>query len=454
MSTLIWAVCTVAAIWALAYFRVNRYVWIAGTGLILLVLDWWSGIGSIVSSVLWIVFLAIAVVMAMPGLRRSLVSDRLLGWFRTALPQVSRTEQEALDAGTVWWDGELFSGKPSWAKLLATPQPQLTPEEQAFVDGPVEELCRLCDDWEITHELNNLPEDVAQNGLVKYFINRMNKKWETQRVYFDQEDYKAITDAYWKNYPHRMLSVELSEIQTSEIVERARKEEVTVNSALSVAFAGAQSFVQGEHTYNDSIVMAASLRDRIPKSCGEGMGFYAGGVQLKFRYNHKQNFWDNVRNFHQKASPQFSNKILFKEALTWSYLDPAICEALNFKKIGRLVPEQDPRYEKLFTFSNRDDVVLSILKREKMETFDNIILGTAITNLTRMDFPRKYGKLELDRLFFKPGGAFPLSNINLLLGAVTCSGKLSLILEYSDKNIETGTMEMIKNQAISFLLSA
>ena len=88
-----------------------------------------------------------------------------------------------------------------------------------------------------------------------------------------------------------------------------------------------------------------------------------------------------------------------------------------------------------------------------METFDNIILGTAITNLTRMDFPRKYGELELDRLFFKPGGAFPLSNINLLMGAVTCSGKLSLILEYSDKNIETNTMEMIKNKAISFLLS-
>ncbi len=56
-------------------------------------------------------------------MRRALLSDPLLAWFRKALPQVSQTEQEALDAGTVWWDGELFSGKPDWNKLLAYPKP-------------------------------------------------------------------------------------------------------------------------------------------------------------------------------------------------------------------------------------------------------------------------------------------------------------------------------------------
>ncbi len=160
MSAFIWAACAVAVLWALAYFRVNRFGWLGGTALFLFVLDLWSGIGSVASTLLWIAFLAIGVVMAVPGLRRSLLSDRLLKWFRAALPQVSPTEQEALDAGTVWWDGDLFSGKPSWERLLATPQPRLTEDEQAFLDGPVDELCRLCDDWEITHELNNLPDEV------------------------------------------------------------------------------------------------------------------------------------------------------------------------------------------------------------------------------------------------------------------------------------------------------
>ena len=108
MNTLLWVACAVAAVWALAYFRANRIGWLAGIGIYLLAVDWWSGIGSVGSTALWLVFLAVGVVMLIPGLRRSLVSDRLLKWFRGVMPQVSRTEQEALDAGTVWWT-EKFS---------------------------------------------------------------------------------------------------------------------------------------------------------------------------------------------------------------------------------------------------------------------------------------------------------------------------------------------------------
>ena len=72
-------------------------------------------------------------------------------------PTCRRPEKEAIDAGTVWWDADLFSGKPDWDKLLKTPEPRLSPEEQAFLDGPVEELCAMCDEWEISHEHQDLP---------------------------------------------------------------------------------------------------------------------------------------------------------------------------------------------------------------------------------------------------------------------------------------------------------
>ena len=100
---------------------------------------------------------AAAIVVGVAPLRRRLLSDPMLGWFRKVLPQVSQTEQEALDAGTVWWDGELFSGRPDWKRLLAYPKPTLTAEEQAFLDGPVEQLCAMLDDWQVSHELNDLP---------------------------------------------------------------------------------------------------------------------------------------------------------------------------------------------------------------------------------------------------------------------------------------------------------
>ena len=75
------------------------------------------------------------------------------------LPQMSDTERDALEAGTVWWEGELFRGKPDWKKLLAYPKPTLTAVEQSFMDNEVEEACRLVDDWKVTHELYDLPNE-------------------------------------------------------------------------------------------------------------------------------------------------------------------------------------------------------------------------------------------------------------------------------------------------------
>ena len=169
----------------------------------------------------------------------------------------------------------------------------------------------------------------------------------------------------------------------------------------------------------------------------------------KYKYESNRGFWENARGFHRKVRPLFTNKNLFQDPLMWCYLDPTILEAINFKKLGGLVPEDLSRYQKLSAFSARDDVVLSILKRDKMESLDRIIMGTAVTNLTRMDFPREYGALELDRLIMKPGGAFPLANVNLVLGAVTCAGKLSLLVEYVEENIDTGTMEEIRDRALA-----
>ncbi|HEV7928537.1 MAG TPA: acyl-CoA dehydrogenase, partial [Nitrosospira sp.] len=114
------------------------------------------------SSLFLTLLLIVGVILLAPPVRRALISDRLLKIFRKILPQVSQTEQEALDAGTIWWEGELFSGSPNWYKLLAYPKPKLSPEEKAFLAGPVEELCRMLDEWTITRELHDLPPHVWQ----------------------------------------------------------------------------------------------------------------------------------------------------------------------------------------------------------------------------------------------------------------------------------------------------
>ena len=105
--------------------------------------------------------LAAAVIMLVPFLRRRLISRHVMRFMKAKefLPVISDTEREAIDAGTVWLDAELFSGYPDFAKINSSPYPQLTDAEQAFLDGPVEEVCRLTDDWRI-YRNRDLPANV------------------------------------------------------------------------------------------------------------------------------------------------------------------------------------------------------------------------------------------------------------------------------------------------------
>ncbi len=149
-----------AGAWALAYVRAPLPVWTAAAAGALATATYF-GVPSLPwLALLWLLFGIAAVPLNLPNLRRRLISDRILALFSRVMPAMSETEREALEAGTVWWEAELFSGRPQWKKLLKIPAPVLTAEEQDFIDGPAEELCRMLDDWRISHELRDLPPEV------------------------------------------------------------------------------------------------------------------------------------------------------------------------------------------------------------------------------------------------------------------------------------------------------
>src|SRR3984885_4756614 len=108
---------------------------------------------------LWVLLAGLWLLNLRP-LRKALITRPFMKTYLRRLPSMSQTEKEALEAGTVWWDGELFTGAPRWQKLLGAKAPQLSAAEQAFLDGPCEELCRMLDDWNITHERADLPPQV------------------------------------------------------------------------------------------------------------------------------------------------------------------------------------------------------------------------------------------------------------------------------------------------------
>lgn len=163
---------------ALAFIRVPLLVWVGAflaltvvgiVGAEFLAVPLWAAI------VTGVVFVALALFAVTP-LRRQLISDRLYAWFKNVLPRMSSTEREALEAGSVWWDAEIFSGKPNWKDLLKLPQATLSTEEQAYIDGPVEDLCAMLNDWEIVDHCRDLPKQAWEYIKDEKFLSMIIPK--------------------------------------------------------------------------------------------------------------------------------------------------------------------------------------------------------------------------------------------------------------------------------------
>ncbi len=176
---------TVVLLGALLYHRVSLFI----SCLILLAWTAVLGVAGLWSAWELVPLAIILVPLNFAPKRKSMISAPVFRGFRKVMPPMSRTEKEAIDAGTTWWEGDLFQGKPDWTPMSRTekeaidagttwwegdlfqgkpdwkklhnyPQPRLTAEEQAFLDGPVEEACRMANDFQITHELADLPPEL------------------------------------------------------------------------------------------------------------------------------------------------------------------------------------------------------------------------------------------------------------------------------------------------------
>ncbi|MFI7858128.1 acyl-CoA dehydrogenase [Pseudomonas promysalinigenes] len=124
-------------------------------------------------ALIWVLLALKFALLVLPDWRRKVFTGPVFGWFQRTLPPMSQTEREAIEAGTVWWDGELFSGRPDWRTLLAYPAPKLTEEEQAFIDGPTQELCAMVSDWQIGQDLDLPPQawdHIKQHGFFALII--------------------------------------------------------------------------------------------------------------------------------------------------------------------------------------------------------------------------------------------------------------------------------------------
>ncbi|CCQ12311.1 Acyl-CoA dehydrogenase, short-chain specific [Pseudoalteromonas luteoviolacea B = ATCC 29581] len=170
--TLLFTLALIALLSVASYHRAswNTSVGVAGATLLV------GSIAGAFGTFSWLLFLAIVLPLSLTNIRQQYIVAPIFKTFKKITPTMSDTEKSAIDAGTTWWEADLFCGNPNWKKLHQYPKPRLTLEEQAFLDGPVETVCAMLDDWKATHELTDLPQEVWQYLKDNKFFAMIIKK--------------------------------------------------------------------------------------------------------------------------------------------------------------------------------------------------------------------------------------------------------------------------------------
>ena len=176
MAELIFVVLALALFFALAMNRASFQTWAVAIAIFTLALQisfgfpFWTFAGWLIAGLLF--------AAGLPTIKRQYITQPLYRALKGEVPAISETEREALEAGTVGWDAELFGGRPNFAKLRGVAPISLSSEERAFLDGPTEELCKRLDDWRIRHELHDIPDDiwafVREQGFLGMLISKQH----------------------------------------------------------------------------------------------------------------------------------------------------------------------------------------------------------------------------------------------------------------------------------------
>jgi acyl-CoA dehydrogenase len=182
VAEFIFALVCISAFFILAMNRAPLWAWALAVGPLTLsaqmgvnhgTLHWphfplWAILGWLAAGVLY--------VASFPEIKRKYITLPAFSALKGVMPTISETEREAIEAGTIGWDAELFSGTPDFAKLRRVAPITLTPEERAFLDGPTVELCKRLNDWRIRHELHDIPDDiwrfVCEGGFLGMLISK------------------------------------------------------------------------------------------------------------------------------------------------------------------------------------------------------------------------------------------------------------------------------------------
>jgi hypothetical protein len=320
----------------------------------------------------------------------------------------------------------------------------------AFTENPGIEAAPLLSPPPLTPEYikKKYKESKVKKIIRKVIINMMNKKWQKQKIDFNQRDTEIISEILWSKYSYKIVTMEWEKERLGKLVEKCHNMKVSINSALTAAFIGAYENIFGAFSVKKkSVSVPVDLRNRIDPPAGNVLDFYVGGVMLKFSYDHNKSMWENARKFNTVMKKYVKDLNLFKSFFETEGIDPFLLDSVSFALYGKDADPSDPQHEKLIKFlGDNKNIAVQFFKK-----FLNFIPGTVMTNLARLKVKKNFNAFELDRMIFAPSSS---PYVNLALAAITVSDCLVVTLNYAEpegRTILTEKMTTVKNIAEKML---
>ncbi|MFX0107917.1 MAG: hypothetical protein ACFE7R_06525, partial [Candidatus Hodarchaeota archaeon] len=294
--------------------------------------------------------------------------------------------------------------------------------------------------------LDMFPKGSEWGRIKLWLVERINRKWEKEKVLFDEEDLVNIWEAAWKNTSYGIEFIEFDEEETQRLVKVSRENDVTLNSTLLVALAKARIDSVGPYDGKAKVATAVDARKRLRVDCSGAAGFYAGGSFMKFGYREDSSIWDNIRAYHKAVSKDLENNNVFETVVSHHYLDQTLVDAMSAAFYGEIIEPHQSRYSKLSEYAKKKDgMVVKYLERMGSRAPDIIS-----TNLGRLSVPNSITGIEVERAFFTPSAGMKME---VVLGIATVNGKLTLTLNYYHGYTDGTKIRKIRDRASEILRS-
>lgn len=289
----------------------------------------------------------------------------------------------------------------------------------------------------------------VKKWMGRFFIARFNTKWHKTSHFFNQEDYEVIHQACSANLTPDFLSIEFDEDETESLLRRCRKNQVTMNSLVTVACLAAYHDIIGPlPRKNQTVFIPFDLRRHCGYSGSDPFCMFAGGLQFSYSYNPNKPFFTNVRDLHQNVEKLVQEKNS-EGIFLCEQFDPSLLTAYGiFGLFHHIFPDVYVKTERLSQFAKDTTNIAHKLFRD----FHKKMPGIVSTNLGRLTIPDRYSDLTLDRIWFLP--AINISS-PLVLGGVSIGNRttwtISFVREEDYYPIKPGYMKRIHDRAQAYI---